>query len=95
MIANLTDRQADERQQTVRNRAFRYAYLIIQVVLAVIGILTVLYASPRVAMGEHVSVEMSTVIFVLTAVVWNMSVLPTVLVAWTEPDLPEEQAVGS
>ena len=67
----------------MRDRAYRLAYRVVQVVLA--AFLVAAWAGPRPVTfsGYHWQV-------VLTGLAWAALVLPTVVVAWTEPIDPDD-----
>ena len=74
----------DERQRAVRDRAYRRAYRVVQV--ALVAFLAVAWAAgPRL-----VSLSASHWLVVLTGLAWATLVLPTVVVAWTEPVDPDD-----
>ena len=78
-VLRLHPGQLDERQQVVRDRAYRRAYRVVQVVLVAA------WAGPRPVtfFGYRWQV-------VLTGLAWAALVLPTVVVAWTEPVDPDD-----
>jgi hypothetical protein len=82
-VLRLDPGQLDERQQLVRDRAYRRAYRVVQVVLA--GFLVAAWAGPR-----PVTFSGSRWQVVLTGLAWAALVLPTVVVAWTEPVDPDD-----
>jgi hypothetical protein len=82
-VLRLDPGELDERQQLVRDRAYRRAYRVVQVVLA--GFLVAAWAWPR-----PVSVSGYRWQVVLTGLAWAALMLPTMVVAWTEPVDPDD-----
>ena len=82
-VLRLAPDELDERQRAVRDRAYRRAYRVVQVVLATF--LVAAWAGPRPVTfsGHRWQV-------VLTGLAWAALVLPTVVVAWTEPVDPDD-----
>jgi hypothetical protein len=84
-VADTIDRHLDERQRLVRDRAYRVAYYGISAALLLLS-LVVLYAA-----GDDVS--WSTLRQLAPFLPWFAFVvgsLPTAIVAWSEPDVPED-----
>jgi hypothetical protein len=88
LVANDTDRALDERQQIVRDRAYRVAYT----VLATLCLLAVVYGEIAVdSKGSwwlpRSANEMQVVLWAVLLLIFT---LPTAIVSWTEPDAPKE-----
>jgi hypothetical protein len=85
-IANDSDSALDERQQRVRDRAYRPSYWIVSLIL-LLGSTYVLEANnsdwwlPSSA-GAFQGITWTLVFLTMT--------LPTAIIAWTEPDVPAE-----
>ena len=75
----------DERQRAVRDHAYRRAYRVLQVVLAMFMV-AAWSAGPRLA-----NLSAYQWLVVLTGLGWATLVLPTVVVAWTEPVDSDDQ----
>jgi hypothetical protein len=86
-VLRLDPGQLDERQQVVRDRAYRRAYRVVQVVLAVF--LVAAWAGPRPVTFSGYRWQV-----VLTGLAWAALVLPTVVVAWTEPVDPDDSRLA-
>lgn len=93
----ITDRPTaslDEREQTVRNQAYRSAYLLVfyGIILAVGGAMLLLYSGnllmPRWLAHPAAHPEVLTGFGVATLQI--VSLLPTALIAWSEQDAPTE-----
>jgi hypothetical protein len=82
-VLRLDRGELDERQQVVRDRAYRRAYRVVQVILA--AFLVAAWAGPR-----PVTLSGYRWQAVLTGLAWAALVLPTVVVAWTEPVDPDD-----
>jgi hypothetical protein len=78
-VLRLDPGELDERQQVVRDRAYR----VVQVVLAVF--LVAAWAGPRPVSFSGYRWQV-----VLTGLAWAALVLPTMVVAWTEPVDPDD-----
>ncbi len=85
-VGVLADKEADERQKMVRDRAHRIAYRVVIIVLAIIqlGVTAVAWDNNRA--HSPLLVDGSDLTMVLTALLVNIMYLPTVVLAWTEPD---------
>jgi hypothetical protein len=81
----LRHEELDERQRTVRDRAHRFGYRVAVGALGT-GVLLLLLGGTA---GGFPTAE--TVGVVLVALLWLTVAAPVLLVAWTEPDDPEEQ----
>jgi hypothetical protein len=86
-VLRLDPGELDERQQVVRDRAYRRAYRVVQVVLAVF--LVAAWAGP-----PPVSFSGYRWQVVLTGLAWAALVLPTMVVAWTEPVDPDDSRLA-
>ena len=82
-VLRLDPGELDERQQVVRDRAYRRAYRVVQVVLA--AVLIAAWAGPRPVTFSGYRWQV-----VLTGLAWAALVLPTMVVAWTEPVDPDD-----
>lgn len=82
-VLRLDPGELDERQQVVRDRAYRRAYRVVQVVLAAFLVAAWAGLRPVTLAGYRRQV-------VLTGLAWAALVLPTVVVAWTEPVDPDD-----
>jgi len=79
----LRDRNLDERQRQVRDRAFRRAYWLTLAIVAVIAL--AVQAAPITPHGDQWdAITLPTFLLVL--------LLPTMTVAWTEPDEPAAES---
>ena len=92
-VADFSTPKLDERQQALRNRAYRTAYLLIAGgSIVAVGTSVLLATGTSVGVdwlahsGQHVAVLTSMGVVVLQL----LCLLPTALVAWTEPDEPGE-----
>jgi hypothetical protein len=93
----VTDRPTsalDEREQTVRNRAYRSAYLLLfyAIILAVGGAMLLLYTG-NLLLPQWLSHPAAHPVLLTgfgVATLQLVSLLPTALVAWTERDEPVE-----
>jgi hypothetical protein len=84
-VADTLDRHLDERQRLVRDRAYRVAYYVITASVLLLSLI-VLYAA-----GDDAS--WSTLRQLTPFLPWLAFVvgsLPTAIVAWSEPDAPED-----
>ena len=86
-VLRLDPGELDERQQVVRDRAYRRAYRVVQVVLA--AFLVAAWAGPRPVTFPGYRWQV-----VLTGLAWAALVLPTVVVAWTEPMNPDDSRLA-
>jgi hypothetical protein len=82
-VLRLDPGELDERQQVVRDRAYR----VVQVVLAVF--LVAAWAGPRPVSFSGYRWQV-----VLTGLAWAALVLPTMVVAWTEPVDPDDSRLA-
>jgi hypothetical protein len=71
----------------VRDRAYRRAYRVVQVVLAAFLVAAWAGTRPVTFSGYRRQV-------VLTGLAWAAHVLPTVVVAWTEPINPDDSRLA-
>jgi len=71
----------------VRDRAYRRAYRVVQVALA--GFLVAAWAGPRPVTFSGYRWQV-----VLTGLAWAALVLPTMVVAWTEPVDPDDSRLA-
>jgi uncharacterized membrane protein len=87
-VAELPEAAVDERQEAVRNRAYRIAYRIIVNLIIWPGGLVALLASEGDPHGWLRSIGGNTtlVIALITAGCQLLAFLPTIVLAWTEPD---------
>jgi hypothetical protein len=75
----------DERQRSVRDRAFRIAYLILSLVfLAGTAFYSWRFVRPEQSHGTHFVLPVGIGVILLSLT------LPLAVVAWTEPDPPED-----
>ena len=86
-VLRLHPDELDERQQAVRDRAYRRAFRVVQLVLA--AFLVAAWAGPR-----PVTLSGYRWPVVLTGLAWAALVLPTLVVAWTEPVDPDDPRLG-
>lgn len=76
-IASMSDREVDERQKTVRDRAYRSAYRLLTLIIGL--------ALPFVLLFS--SAADGTLFFLsYVSLLWFMVLLPTWVIAWTEKD---------
>ncbi len=85
-VGVLADTEADERQRMVRNRAYYLAYRIVGIVLGFIALGVVAVAAGKARAHTPFLLDGTDVAEVLPVLVFNMAFLPTVVLAWTEPD---------
>ncbi len=83
--ADTLDRRLDERQRLVRDRAYRVAYYALTLLFGALS-LAVLYA----AGNDEAWQSMRVPALFLPWLTFLPGSLPTAVVAWTEPDLPED-----
>jgi hypothetical protein len=83
--ADTLDRHLDERQRLVRDRAYRGGYYIISALLLLLSVV-VMYAAGN---DDSWSVLRQLAPF-LPWLAFIVGSLPTAIVAWSEPDLPED-----
>ena len=86
-VLRLDPGQLDERQQVVRDRAYRRAYRVVQIVVACF--LVAAWAGPRPVTFTGYRWQV-----VLTGLAWATLVLPTMVVAWTEPVDPDDSQLA-
>ena len=88
-IANQKDGELDERQQTVRNRAYLRSYRILSVAVMVL----VLYVQISVDFDISWLPPLDRVVgfSIPFGFLWLVITLPTAIIAWNEPDpIPDE-----
>jgi len=93
-VADLPDRFLDERQRAARNRAYRHAYLILGWVVA--GAATIgLIAFVAVAENDAATLTITwdRAIGLVMSLTLLVSLLPSVVVAWSEPGESADTAV--
>jgi len=93
-VADRPTSSLDERQQAVRNRAYRAAYLFVfyGLTLAVGGAMVLFFTGTEVASRwvSHPAGHPAVITGFGVATLQLVSLLPTAIVAWTERDEPEE-----
>jgi hypothetical protein len=83
--ADTVDRRLDERQRLVRDRAYRVAYYMLTLLFGGLS-LGILYA----AASDDAWSSVRVAALFLPWLTFLPGSLPTAVVAWTEPDLPED-----
>jgi vacuolar-type H+-ATPase subunit I/STV1 len=83
--ADSVDQRLDERQRLVRDRAYRMAYYAVALLFGVLS-LGIMYAA---GLDDTWSSVRVAALF-LPWLTFLVGSLPTAVVAWTEPDLPED-----
>jgi len=93
-VADRPTSTLDERQQAVRNRAYRGAYLIVfyRITLAVGGSMLLFFTGHELAARwlSHPASHPALLSGLGAATLQLVSLLPTALVAWSERDEPGE-----
>jgi hypothetical protein len=93
-VADRPTSTLDERQQVVRNRAYRAAYLFVfyAIVLVVGGAMLLFFSGHEIASRwlSHPANHPAAVSGFGVATLQLVSLLPTAIIAWTERDEPEE-----
>lgn len=90
-ISSAPDDDADERDRAVRDRAYRKAYGLFIVPLVLVMLMPIAYLRQLIQTGETVALNVATAPYVaasfcLLYLLYFM--LPTLVVAWNEPDPP-------
>lgn len=87
-IADRSDRQLDERERMVRDRAYRLAYQVVATVL----LLLIFYAMVAIDGGD---LWFPRTLNQFSAIFWGAMLLttslPTAMIAWTEPDEVDDE----
>jgi hypothetical protein len=81
-IADAPDELLDERQISIRNTSFRYAYFILGYVL--MGLMVLMLFGPELHMFQP---EGNDGIYVVIAVQFTYAALPSMVMAWRERDI--------
>ena len=81
-IAEAPDELLDERQIAVRNTSFRYAYFLLSYVL--MGLIVLMLFGPELQMFQPEGNDGS---YVVIAVLFACSALPSMVMAWRERDI--------
>jgi hypothetical protein len=90
-ISNAPDDDADERDQAVRDRAHRRAYGIFLVPLVLVMALPVVYIQESIRTGTPPTLSVGVASYIAAsfcALYLLYFMLPTLVVAWNEPDPP-------
>jgi hypothetical protein len=93
-VADRPTSMLDEREQALRNRAYRTAYLVVfyGLLLAVGGALVLFYAGAEIASPwvSHPASHPTVLTGFGIAVLQLVSLLPTAIIAWSERDAPDD-----
>lgn len=81
-IADAPDELLDERQISIRNTSFRYAYFILSYVL--MGLMVLMFFGPELQMFQPEGNDGS---YVVIAVLFTFAALPSMVMAWRERDI--------
>jgi hypothetical protein len=76
-IASMSDREVDERQKMVRDRAYRSAYRLLTLIIGLALPFVLLFSS---------SAYVPLFFLSYVSLLWFMVLLPTWVIAWTEKD---------
>jgi len=92
-LSRIPDARADERERAVRDRAHRTAYRLFLIPLALVTAAPAAIALEGLRLGDTFTLtpQMAPYVFVWFSSVYLLYfILPTAVVAWTEPDPPLE-----
>jgi Na+/H+ antiporter NhaD/arsenite permease-like protein len=81
-IADAPDELLDERQITVRNTSFRYAYFILSYIL--MGLMVLMFFGPELQMFQPEGNDGS---YLVIAALFAAAALPSMVMAWRERDI--------
>ena len=81
-IADAPDELLDERQITVRNTSFRYAYFILSYIL--MGLMVLMFFGPELQMFQPEGNDGS---YLVIAALFATAALPSMVMAWRERDI--------
>ena len=81
-IADAPDELPDERQITVRNTSFRYAYFILSYIL--MGLMVLMFFGPELQMFQPEGNDGS---YLVIAALFATAALPSMVMAWRERDI--------
>ena len=81
-IADAPDELLDERQISIRDTSFRYAYFILSYVL--MGLMVLMFFGPELQMFQPEGNDGS---YVVIAVLFTFAALPSMVMAWRERDI--------
>ena len=81
-IADAPDELLDERQITVRNTSFRYAYFILGYIL--MGLMVLMFFGPELQMFQPEGNDGS---YLVIAALFATAALPSMVMAWRERDI--------